>query len=196
MEFDYVDPTLITTWQTIKYLKTEGPKTSVVTVDAHILGYMNLETLKSRRLSLVSFDLWLSFTVQLCLFLCFCFAFWHYWGSSHVCGFLPRQRAQNDTGHGRHYLQRWLASGVWPLSFSAQKGPAERESSRKTQLARPRGFGVLLAQQRSLVLLNSAGFPSRSQNRLLKCRRFLRYEGVRSLRRLIMAIGPELLSCI
>ena len=49
---------------------------------------MNLETLKSRRLSSVSFDLWLSFTVQLCLSLCFCFAFWHYWGSSHVwCGF-------------------------------------------------------------------------------------------------------------
>ncbi|CAL1158656.1 unnamed protein product [Cladocopium goreaui] len=39
MEFDYVDPTLITTWQIIKYLKTEGPTTSVVTVEAHILGY-------------------------------------------------------------------------------------------------------------------------------------------------------------
>ena len=34
MEFDYVDPTLITTWQIIKYLETE-----VVTVEAHILGY-------------------------------------------------------------------------------------------------------------------------------------------------------------
>lgn len=39
MEFDYVDPTLITTWQIIKYLETEGPTTSVVTVEAHILGY-------------------------------------------------------------------------------------------------------------------------------------------------------------
>ena len=74
MEFDYVDPTLITTWQIIKYLETEGPTTSVVTVEAHILGY-ELETLKSRRLSSVSVDLWLSFTVQLCLFLCFCLHF-------------------------------------------------------------------------------------------------------------------------
>ncbi|CAL1135723.1 unnamed protein product [Cladocopium goreaui] len=39
LQFEYVDPTLITTWQIIKYRKFDGKKTSVATVEGHILGY-------------------------------------------------------------------------------------------------------------------------------------------------------------
>ena len=39
LQFEYVDPTLITTWQIIKYRKVEGNKTSIVTVEAQILGF-------------------------------------------------------------------------------------------------------------------------------------------------------------